>query len=93
MFLDSARDGIAELGQALDRNDAERVADLGHRIKSSARAVGAVSFGELCVALEDMRGSFEPERARELVGRMYVLLDQLERHLAQELTVPEQDGA
>ena len=93
MFLDSARDGIAELGQALDRNDGERVADLGHRIKSSARAVGAVSFGELCVALEDMRGSFEPERARELVGGMYVLLDQLERHLAQELTVLEQDGA
>ena len=89
MFLDSARDGLDELGQALDRVDGERVSDLGHRIKSSARAVGATSFGQLCVELEEMRGSFDAARARALVARMYALLDQLERHIAQELTVSE----
>ncbi|MBZ2209449.1 CHASE domain-containing protein [Massilia soli] len=89
MFLDSARDGLDELGQALDRVDGERVSDLGHRIKSSARAVGATSFGQLCVELEEMRGSFDVARARDLVRRMYALLEQLERHIAQELTAPE----
>ncbi|NML59963.1 response regulator [Massilia sp. RP-1-19] len=92
MFLDSARDGLAELGQALDRADGERVSDLGHRIKSSARAVGATSFGQLCLALETMRGNYEPDHARDLVARMYALLEQLERHIAQELTVTEEDG-
>ncbi len=93
MFLDSARDGLAELAQALDRGDGERVSDLGHRIKSSARAVGATSFGQLCLTLENMRGSFDPVHARELMARMYALLEQLEQHIAQELTVPEEDGA
>ncbi|RJG25874.1 CHASE domain-containing protein [Massilia cavernae] len=86
MFLDSARDGLAELEQALDRGDGERVADLGHRIKSSARAVGAASFGELCLALEEMRGRFDPEQARALVDAMYALLERLNHHIAQELT-------
>ena len=92
MFLDSARDGLAELGQALDRGDRERVSDLGHRIKSSARAVGATSFGQMCLALENMRGNFDQAQARELVARMYALLGTLEQHIAQELTVPEEDG-
>ncbi|MGZ8290083.1 MAG: CHASE domain-containing protein [Telluria sp.] len=91
MFLDSARDGLAELEDALDRGDGERVSDLGHRIKSSARAVGATSFGALCLALEDMRGSFEPGQARALVDTMYALLARLDQHIAQELTETEQD--
>ncbi len=93
MFLDSARDGLDELGQALDRHDGERVSDIGHRIKSSARAVGATSFGQLCMELEDMRGNFDAAGARERVTRMYALLEKLERHIAKELTVTEKDGA
>ncbi|MES2126758.1 MAG: CHASE domain-containing protein [Pseudomonadota bacterium] len=86
MFLDSARDGLAEVSEALDRGDLGRVSDLGHRIKSSARAVGATSFGELCHMLEGFRNSGTPEQARVIVSQMFTLLERLNVHIAQELT-------
>ncbi len=89
MFLDSARDGLVELHEALDRGDLPRVADLGHRIKSSARAVGAMGFAQMCQELERMRDNGTVEGARALLTRMDALLDVLSDHVAQELTVSQ----
>jgi two-component system sensor histidine kinase/response regulator len=89
MFLDSARDGLAEIGEALDRGDIPRVADLGHRIKSSAKAVGAMSFAQLCQDLEDARGTLTADQGRAILSSMYALLERLAEHIAQELTVSE----
>jgi two-component system sensor histidine kinase/response regulator len=89
MFLDSARDGLAELGDAIDRGDMARVADLGHRIKSSARAVGANSFADMCLALEALREDGTGEQARALLADMFALLERLNEHIAQELTVTQ----
>jgi CheY-like chemotaxis protein/HPt (histidine-containing phosphotransfer) domain-containing protein len=86
MFLDSARDGLAEVSEALDRSNLERAADLGHRIKSSARAVGAGSFAALCTRLETVRTGSSVEAARAIVAEMYALLDQLKEHIATELS-------
>jgi CheY-like chemotaxis protein/HPt (histidine-containing phosphotransfer) domain-containing protein len=87
LFLDSARDGLAELSEALDRQDLARAADLGHRIKSSARAVGAMSFGDLCLALEGFRNGGTVPEARAIVNQMYPLLDRLRTHIVAELSV------
>jgi PAS domain S-box-containing protein len=86
LFLDSARDGLAELSEALDRQDLSRAADLGHRIKSSARAVGAMSFGDLCLALEGFRNGGTVQEARAIVDQMYPLLDRLRTHIVAELS-------
>ncbi len=86
MFLDSARDGLADVSEALDRADVERMADLGHRIKASAKAVGAMRFAGLCQDLERLRDGGTMDQARTLVANMYALLDQLNEHIAHELT-------
>ena len=89
MFLDSARDGLVELHEALDRGDLVRVADLGHRVKSSARAVGAMGFAQMCLELEGMRENGSVETARALLMRMDAMLDVLSEHVALELTVSQ----
>jgi two-component system, sensor histidine kinase and response regulator len=86
MFLDAARDGMAEVNQAMSEGDMTRLAELGHRIKSSARAVGAMSFAELCLALEHLPPDAAPAQAQHIVGQMQPLLDLLKDHIAQELT-------
>ncbi len=50
---------------------------LGHRTKSSARTVGAMGFGELCQALEQLKGGEDTEQARDIVVQMRVLLAQI----------------
>jgi HPt (histidine-containing phosphotransfer) domain-containing protein len=87
MFLDAARDGMVEVNQAMADNDMARLAELGHRIKSSARAVGAMSFAELCLALEHLHSDAAPAEAQHIVEQMQALLDVLKDHIAQELTV------
>jgi len=85
MFIDSAQDGLREVQQALDAGDLARLSELGHRIKSSARAVGAMSFAELCLALEHLAPTDSVDRARAVVVQMQPLLDRLREHIAQEM--------
>ncbi|WP_295999396.1 CHASE domain-containing protein [Rugamonas sp.] len=84
MFLDSARDGLLEIDGALAQADAVRLSELGHRIKSSARAVGAMRFGELCLELERGRADIDMSHSREVVERMHAMLEQLADLMAQE---------
>jgi len=85
MFIDSAQDGLREVQVALEAGDIVRLSELGHRIKSSARAVGAMSFADLCLALEKMTPADGIDRARAIVGQMQPLLDHLREHIAQEM--------
>ena len=85
LFLDSARDGMIEVDAALALGDLQRLSELGHRIKSSARAVGAMRFGELCMALEMLKEGDELARARALVEQMHAMLRELQDVIAQEL--------
>ncbi|OBV40879.1 CHASE domain-containing protein [Janthinobacterium psychrotolerans] len=69
LFLDTARDGLAEMEQALALEDLNRLADLGHRTKSSALAVGANAFAALCLALENLRRGGDLAQARALMAQ------------------------
>jgi signal transduction histidine kinase/CheY-like chemotaxis protein/HPt (histidine-containing phosphotransfer) domain-containing protein len=85
LFLSSARDGLQEIDAALAMEDLAHLAELGHRIKSSARAVGAMQFGNLCYALEQVGRDSDPANAQGLVQQLHAMLAVLDRHIEQEL--------
>ena len=88
MFLDTARDCLLEVADALARGDIERIADLGQRMKASARAVGAMDFAQLSQQLGQLRpiasGGAIAE-AGDLLMRLTSLRQQLATHMAFEL--------
>jgi two-component system sensor histidine kinase/response regulator len=85
LFVESARDGINEIELATARGELERVAELGHRIKSSARAVGALSFAQLCARLEGLQKDGDPGEAEAILAQMKILLVTLAEHIAGEI--------
>jgi PAS domain S-box-containing protein len=84
LFLEAARDSLAEIGDAAGEGDLERLADLGHRTKSSAKAVGAMRFAALCHALEGFRNSDDLPAALRVVDQLQPLLDLLSEQIMQE---------
>ncbi|WP_317204915.1 CHASE domain-containing protein [Janthinobacterium sp.] len=89
MFLDAARDSLAEMGHAMQQDDLLRLSELGHRTKSSAKAVGAMRFAALCHALEEMpeKGG-DMAQARLVVAQMQPMLEQLKQQIARDLALP-----
>jgi two-component system sensor histidine kinase/response regulator len=85
LFLDSTRDGLAEIDAALANGNLARAGEVAHRIKSSARAVGAGSFGDLCQELEHQHQRGAPAPARLLAARLRALHGRLERQVAAEM--------
>jgi PAS domain S-box-containing protein len=88
LFLDAARDGLREIDRALAAHDVARAAAVAHRLKSAARTVGALAFGDVCAELERQHG---PDAARALAARLRGLLARLEHHVAAELGARRQD--
>jgi PAS domain S-box-containing protein len=91
MFLETAREGLLEIDRALAAGEVERAAGVAHRIKSSARTVGALGFGDVCADLEGQRERGSIAQARSLAARLRALLARLERHVAAELGARQQD--
>ena len=54
MFLDASSDGLLDIDDAIARADLARLAAIGHRLKSAARAVGALDFADSCAQLEQV---------------------------------------
>ena len=54
MFLDASADGLRDIADAVREADLERLAAIGHRLKSAARAVGALDFADSCAQLEQI---------------------------------------
>ncbi|MDB5917117.1 MAG: hybrid sensor and regulator [Massilia sp.] len=97
MFLDTARDCLLDVAEALARGDIERIADLGHRMKASARAVGAMDFAQLSQQLGQLRpiasGGAIAE-AGDLLLRLTSLRQQLATHMVLDLgeRLPAESG-
>jgi two-component system, sensor histidine kinase and response regulator len=85
LFLDTAREGLAEIDVALASGDLARVAAVAHRIKSSARTVGANSFGAVCAELEAQHERAALAQARALAARLRSLHARLERQIGADL--------
>ncbi|KQQ36330.1 hybrid sensor and regulator [Duganella sp. Leaf126] len=85
LFLESASEGMVEIDAALAAGDVVLLSELGHRLKSSARAVGATRFGNLCLALEQGRRHPDTAAAAAIVAQMHALLPVLGPHMEQEL--------
>jgi two-component system sensor histidine kinase/response regulator len=92
MFLDSAREGLAEIDIALASNDLARAGAVAHRLKSSARAVGALGFADLCAELERQHEQGGSGQARALGARLRSIFARLERQVAADLGARATDG-
>jgi PAS domain S-box-containing protein len=80
-FGEVTRQGLQELGQTLQEGKLPHIRELGHRMKSSARSVGAGQFADLCQHLEQLS---EPDGLVE-AGAIKCQLDQLFSRIEQEL--------
>ncbi len=52
IFLESARETLAEMDKAFIKDDAMAISQQGHKLKSSARAIGATALAEKCEIIE-----------------------------------------
>jgi signal transduction histidine kinase/CheY-like chemotaxis protein/HPt (histidine-containing phosphotransfer) domain-containing protein len=91
LFLDAARDGMQEIERGLAAHEPARAAAVAHRLKSAARTVGALGFGDLCAELERQSGPDALGQARTLAARLRGLLARLECHIHAELGARQQD--
>ncbi|UUZ46934.1 Hpt domain-containing protein [Massilia sp. B-10] len=67
----------------------ERVRELGHRIKSAARTVGALGMAELCERLETLPQASPAEeraQARTILATLWPLLEKVTEHIMQNTT-------
>ncbi|MGJ9416841.1 CHASE domain-containing protein [Massilia sp. CMS3.1] len=92
MFLDSAREGLADVDIALASDDPARAGAVAHRLKSSARAVGAIGFAELCAELERQHERADQAQAKALGARLRSIFARLEHQVAAELGARATDG-
>ena len=93
-FLQTTQDGFGDIDAALARGDVHQVRELGHRIKSSARTVGALGLAELCHSLETLppgEPAEEAERAQRIVTRLWPLLDQITEQIMNNTSFANDD--
>ncbi|MGK5077909.1 PAS domain S-box protein [Janthinobacterium sp. HLX7-2] len=93
-FLQTTQEGFGDIDAALARGDVHQVRELGHRIKSSARTVGALGLAELCHNLETLAPGEpveEAEQAQRIVTRLWPLLDQITEHIMNNTSFANDD--
>jgi HPt (histidine-containing phosphotransfer) domain-containing protein len=78
---------VCEAEAAWQLRDLAQLAALGHRNKSSARAVGAAGLAALWQSIEQLHGEAEPARVERLVCRLRPLLVQIEEMIASRFPV------
>ncbi len=81
LFLESTKEGLAEIDVALNLSDIESIAVVGHRIKSAALTVGALRFADLCLTLEQLRKSKDIEKAKKIIASMHLMLASIEEQI------------
>ena len=90
-FLQTTEAGFAEMEAALAAGELQKVRELGHRIKSSARAVGALGMAELCLQLEQLAPDAAAAAARKVLDRLWPLLHAVSEHIMTNTTFADDD--
>jgi PAS domain S-box-containing protein len=89
-FLHNTQDGLTQIERALARGDLAAVRELGHRLKSPARTVGALGMGELLGELEQLSADGGREdglgRARALLAQLWALLERITEQIMTNTT-------
>jgi PAS domain S-box-containing protein len=80
-FLEAARSLGAELNAAVDASDLSRVWMLAHKMKSSARAVGALELGDLCDELENAGRSVDVTTFKRRIMRLDSMLNEVDAQI------------
>jgi EAL domain-containing protein (putative c-di-GMP-specific phosphodiesterase class I)/HPt (histidine-containing phosphotransfer) domain-containing protein len=80
-FVDSARKGMTEIDVSMKAENLEALCALGHRLKSSARTVGANGFADLCHQLEQLKHGGDLAQAEQITRQLLPLLEQIEQHV------------
>lgn len=87
-FIDSAKSGLLEIQDRYQAQDLPGLSALGHRLKSSARTVGAMQFGELCQGLEKLKDGGEPEQAAQIIEQLHGIFQQIEQEVEAYVNPP-----
>ncbi|MET0264231.1 MAG: PAS domain S-box protein [Duganella sp.] len=89
-FLHNAQEGLGAMEVALKRGDLAAVRELGHRLKSPARTVGALGMGDLLLSLEELPTSASDAdnlaSARATLGKLWPLLEQITEQIMTNTT-------
>jgi PAS domain S-box-containing protein len=89
-FLQNVQDGLDQMEAALRRGDLAALRDLGHKLKSPARTVGALGMGELMLALEQLPAAASDadnqQRAQQLLLQLWPLLEQITEQIMTNTT-------
>jgi PAS domain S-box-containing protein len=80
-FVEFTRADINSLQVALANDDLESIRQLGHKMKSGARQVGATGFGDICESLEKYQGNDALVLARSSILQLRKMLEQIIQQL------------
>ncbi len=83
-FLETARITLDEMDAAHTGGDLAALGGLGHKLKSSARTVGAMGFADLCQALESTGKANDMFQAEILLRQLHPLLERIAMQVEQE---------
>ncbi|PXW86432.1 Hpt domain-containing protein [Nitrosomonas sp. Nm84] len=83
-FIEVANGVLAEMYMAQAKKDLPELGRLGHKLKASARTIGASSFADLCAQLEQANLNNSWPDAELLLAEIPVLLAQITQQLQRE---------
>ncbi|TFW21520.1 PAS domain S-box protein, partial [Duganella callida] len=86
-FLQNTQDGLTQMEAALARGDLQALRELGHKLKSPARTVGALGLAELLQQLEQTAAGDDGSRqARALLQQLWPLLERITEQIMTNTT-------
>ena len=85
-FIEVANDTLAEMKEAQSKKDLAELGRLGHKLKSSARTIGASSFADLCEGLEKANNDSNWSDAESLLEKIPSLLEKITQQLENEFS-------
>ena len=85
-FIEVANDTLAEMKEAQSKKDLPTLGRLGHKLKSSARTIGASSFADLCEGLEKANTDSNWSDAESLLEKIPPLLERITQQLENEFS-------
>ena len=85
-FIEVAHNTLSEMEVAQVERDLPALGRLGHKLKSSARTIGALSFADICEALEKASANNNWFGAESLLIKIRPLLKQITEQLENELS-------